>query len=490
VGSIVKSRQYLVRSLGCKANVVDGQTIEKALQLRGWFPAENEQDASLCIVNSCTVTDEADRQSRKMASRLASKNPDSCVVITGCSAEVDPERLAGTKGVRYIVGNSDKPRIVDLLLSEIESGAASAQRDHASILGQVRGYDEMLSRHPMDREWPSAEAQFPRGLTLDEGNTLRTRSFLKIQDGCNSFCTYCVIPYGRGPSRSQPPEQVIEQVRGLIERGVREIVLTGTNIGDYGADWGEDLPNGVKLAELTRSILTETSLERLRMSSLDPTEITSELIEQVGDFEGRLCPHFHVSLQSPHSRVLRAMKRRYTFVEVERCLERIRARIPNAYVGMDVITGFPGETIEEFEQTCAQLEGLPWTRLHVFPYSEREGTPATRLPGSVPPAERQRRARVLIELSRKRQRGYLERRWQETGGILDQVLVERPTRMATAPGGPEAEFWPGYTPDYRRVLLARQSPSEDLWNHLIRVRVLRIIEDPQNQDIAFEVGLL
>lgn len=486
----MKSRKYLVRSLGCKANFVDGQTIEMALQLRGWSPAETEQDASLCIVNSCTVTDEADRQSRKMASRLASKNPGSCVVITGCSAEVDPERLAGTKGVRYIIGNSDKPKIVDLLLSEIESGAASTTRDHASILGQVRGYDEMLSRHPMDREWPSAEAQFPRGMVLDEGNTLRTRSFLKIQDGCNSFCTYCVIPYGRGPSRSQHPEQVIEQVHGLVERGVREVVLTGTNIGDYGADWGDELPNGVKLAKLTRKILTETRLERLRMSSLDPTEITSDLIEQVGEFGERLCPHFHVSLQSPHSRVLRAMKRRYTFVEVERCLEKIRTHIPNAYVGMDVITGFPGETLEEFEQTCAQLEGLFWTRLHVFPYSEREGTPATRLPGSVPPSERQRRARVLIELSRKRQRSHFERRWQETGGILDQVLIERPTRLPGALAGAGAEFWPGYTRDYLRVLLARQAPSQDLWNHLLQVQILGIVEDPQNQDIAFEVGLL
>ncbi len=484
------TRKYLVRSLGCKANIVDGQSIEKALQLRGWTPAEDEHDASLCIVNSCTVTDEADRQSRRMASRLASRNPDACVVITGCSAEVDPERLAGTRGVRYIVGNSDKPRIVDLLLSKIESGQASAPRDKASILGQVRGYDEMISRHPMDREWPSAEAQFPRGMVLDEGNTLRTRSFLKIQDGCNSFCTYCVIPYGRGPSRSQPPEQVIEQVRGLIDRGVREIVLTGTNIGDYGADWGEELPNGVKLAQLTRRILVETSLERLRMSSLDPTEITQDLIEQSLEFKGRLCPHFHVSLQSPHSRVLRAMKRRYTLVEVERCLEAIRSRLPNAYVGMDIITGFPGETLEEFEQSCAHLERLPWTRLHVFPYSERAGTPATRLAGAVPVAERQRRARVLLELSRKRQRSHFERRWAETGGILEHVLIERPMQTSLAHDEPEAEFWPGYTLDYLRVLAARQSPSEDLWNALTRVRILRLVEDPRNQDIAFEVRLL
>ncbi|NDD91183.1 tRNA (N(6)-L-threonylcarbamoyladenosine(37)-C(2))-methylthiotransferase MtaB, partial [bacterium] len=397
------SKKYLVRSLGCKANVVDGQILERLLQDRGWAPAFSEDEAALCIVNSCTVTDEADRQSRKLASRLASKNPNSCVVLTGCAAEVDPERLAGTPGVRYIIGNSDKPKLVDLLLKTLESTPHQAEVSKAQILGQVHGYQEMLSKHPMDREWPTAEAQFPNGLQLDTGNTLRTRQFLKIQDGCNSFCTFCIIPYGRGPSRSQPPEQVIQQIRGLVDKGSREVVLTGTNIGDYGADWGEELPNGVKLARLASRILKETSLERLRLSSLDPTEITEELINLVRDSEGRLCPHFHVSLQSPHSRVLRAMKRRYTFIEVERCLKTIHQRVPEAFVGMDLITGFPGETAAEFEQTCTQLEGLPWTRLHVFPYSEREGTPATRIPGSVAASERHRRARVLLEISRKRQ---------------------------------------------------------------------------------------
>ena len=486
----VSSKKYLVRSLGCKANIVDGQSIEKALQLHGWTPAKSEGQATLCIVNSCTVTDEADRQSRKLASRMASRNPEACVVITGCSAEVDPERLAGTPGVRYIIGNSDKPRLVDLLLSEVESKTTTAPRDRASILGQVRGYDEMLSRHPMDREWPSAEAQFPRGLTLKEGNTLRTRSFLKIQDGCNSFCTYCVIPYGRGPSRSQPPEQVIEQVRGLVEQGIREIVLTGTNIGDYGADWGEELPNGIKLAQLTRRILEDTRLERLRMSSLDPTEITPEMMDQVVEFQDRLCPHFHVSLQSPHSRVLRAMKRRYTTVEVERCLNRIQEKIPHAYIGMDVITGFPGETLEEFNRSCELLQQLPWARLHVFPYSERKGTPATRLSDSVEQGERQRRARFLLSLSQERQQIHYRRRWKDSGGVLTRVLIERPMTLQTSRGGTERSFWPGYTPDYLRVLLPRLQASEDLWNRQVSVGIEEIVEEPENQDIAFKVRLL
>ncbi|MBU6376512.1 MAG: tRNA (N(6)-L-threonylcarbamoyladenosine(37)-C(2))-methylthiotransferase MtaB, partial [Bdellovibrionales bacterium] len=428
----MSSKRYRVQSLGCKANFVDGQIIEKLLQDRGWTPALQNEDASLCIVNSCTVTDEADRQSRKLASRMASKNPNSCVVITGCAAEVDPERLAGTPGVRYIIGNSDKPRLVDLLLEEISSDRSSFKDSQARILGQVHGYPEMASKHPMDRDWPDAEAQFPQGVQLEVGNTLRTRSFLKIQDGCNSFCTFCVIPYGRGPSRSQPAEQVVQQILGLIEKGAREVVLTGTNIGDYGADWGEEAPNGVKLAQLVERILKETSLERLRLSSLDPTEITPDLIDWVKKSNSRLCPHFHVSLQSPHSRVLRAMKRRYTFVEVERCLNAIREQLPEAFIGMDLITGFPGETPEEFEKTCSQLQELPWTRLHVFPYSERQGTPATRIPGAVPLQERQRRAKVLLELSRKRQREHYERRVRESGGQFGAVLIERPVQLSAS----------------------------------------------------------
>lgn len=476
--------RYLVRSLGCKANAADGQLIEKELQDRGWSPARNDEVADLCIVNSCTVTDEADRQSRRLASRLFAKNPSATVVMTGCGAEVDPELMRSSRGVRYVVGNSDKPRLVELVLKEMAASKGDSE-SNSSVLGQVHGYEQMLSRHPEDREWPSAEAQFPEGVTLDEGQTLRTRSFLKIQDGCNSFCTYCVIPYGRGPSRSQPPEQVITQVRGLIEQGVREVVLTGTNIGDYGVDWDEGLPSGVSLLRLVRRILEETPLERLRLGSLDPTEIRDELVDLVVTSQERLCPHFHVSLQSPHSRVLRAMKRRYTFVEVERCLQRIQRTLPHAFVGMDVITGFPGETPEEFEQSCRMLDELPWSRLHVFPYSERRGTPATRLPGVVAPEERRRRARVLLEMSRRRLRGHYERRLFESRGVFDGVLMER---LSKHPSVDRSEWvWPGHTRDYLKVLLPQGASTEGRRNTLLRVRAARLVEDFANHDYAIEV---
>ncbi len=476
--------RYRVQTLGCKANSYDSQLLEEELQRRGWLPATAESHADLCIINSCTVTDEADRQSRRLASRLSTQNPGSTVVITGCAAEVDPERLASSRGVHYIVGNSDKPRLVDLVLH-----ARAQQAPQNTVLGQVKGYDEHLSRHPMDREWPSAEQQFPEGVRLEQGQTLRTRAFLKIQEGCNAFCTYCIIPYGRGPARSQAPERGIEQIMGLVRDGAREVILTGTNLGEYGAEWTDHSiePRGSELARLCGRILAETPIERLRLGSLDPTEIPDSLLDLVIASKGRLCPHFHVSLQSPLTRILRGMKRKYTALEVERTLQKIAARLPEAFVGMDLITGFPGEDSEAFGQTVAVLEALPWSRLHVFPYSERAGTPATRMDGVVPQAERLKRARELNAMSRRRQRTWVEARLQASGGALSGILVERPIRWAAGQAEGGRRYWSGYTPNYLRVLIPMgPETSASPWNHVLSVRPGAILEDSQGHEVAVE----
>jgi threonylcarbamoyladenosine tRNA methylthiotransferase MtaB len=454
-------RRYVVRTLGCKANLYDSQLIEAELQRRGWKPEAGEGSgareaggASLCIVNSCTVTDEADLQSRKLASRLARENPGASIVITGCAAEVDPERLASSKGVHYIVGNQDKPRIVDLLLETLSRpGAGQPEPGRAEILGGVMSYPEILSRHPIDREWPAEEESFPLPPGAEHrGDTATTRAFLKIQEGCNAFCTYCIIPYGRGPSRSLDSTQITSHIHKLVNQGIREIVITGTNIGHYGTDLPEEEHRGgpgtgdLPLTPLFERIFRETALERLRVSSLDPTEITPGLLGLM-EREPRFCPHFHVSLQSASDRVLRLMKRRYGTADVIRCLEaiaRVRAPAGGAFVGMDVITGFPGETDAEFESAFRLLERLPWHRLHVFPYSERKGTPATRLPGSVPKHVRSERAKRLGELSLAR----LKSRYEEvlaSGATLERVLIER--------GGGMKGYRSGYTPNYLRVLV-------------------------------------
>ena len=485
-------RSYRLKTLGCKANLSDTQTIEAELRARGWVPAPDDEDvpADLCIVNSCTVTDEADRQSRKTATRLKRDNPGAQVVITGCSAEVDPEGLARVKGVDWVVANRDKPNLLDLVLAAAEKAASprSARPEEdpepARMLGVAEGYAEMLSRHPMDRDWPAVDSRFRAPGADEDAQSRRTRAFLKIQDGCNSFCTYCVIPYGRGPSRSLGIDAVVAQVAGLVDSGVREVVITGINIGDYGVDWNGGKP---AVGRLFREILARTQLERLRVSSLDPVEIDDELLHLMAE-EPRFCPHFHVSLQSPHSRVLKLMKRKYDASDVERCLERI-SRIPappgGVFVGMDVITGFPGESEEFFEASREALARLPWSRLHVFPYSERSGTPATRLPGAVPQGERARRAKVLRDLSLERMRAHHQAvlaSCQASARPLEDVLVESRVR---GPDGDEG-WWSGYTRNYLKVLF--RSPAVDepsLSNRILRVRPESLVVDTAAGEVGF-----
>ena len=376
--------RYFLKTLGCKANFADGQAIEAELQKKGWLPTLERGDPQLllCVINSCTVTDEADRQSRKFAARMARENPGARVVVTGCAAEVDPERLQASAGIHYVVGNQDKPRLVELVLKAFEKERPST----GTTLGRVESYSELRSRHPMDREWPlptdALKADAP-----NEGEHARTRVFLRIQEGCNAFCTYCVIPYGRGPSRSVTIPLLVQQVRQVAMLGAREVILTGTNIGDYGTDWSDE----PKLVDLIRAVLDETPIERIRFGSLDPAEITPGILELFAS-EPRLCPHVHFSLQSAHGKILKLMKRKYTPEMAQDRLQSL-ARLPRqVFVGMDVITGFPGETDAEFEDSYTKLVEWPWSRLHVFPYSERQGTPATRLPGAISPEVRAERA--------------------------------------------------------------------------------------------------
>ncbi|MEK6579520.1 MAG: tRNA (N(6)-L-threonylcarbamoyladenosine(37)-C(2))-methylthiotransferase MtaB [Bdellovibrionota bacterium] len=479
MGTETHSKTYVVRTLGCKANVSDSQAIELDLRKNGWLPAPTPQTADLCIVNSCTVTDEADRQSRKFAAKFKKMNPDSRVLMTGCGAEVAPELVAGSPGVDYVLGNQDKHRfgyLVSEAFSKIQNSNKKTQIAPALFLGKVSSYGEILSRHPMDREWPGAGQAFSvQSENLIEDG-FKTRAFLKIQEGCNAFCTYCIIPYGRGPSRSLAPDMILGQVRKLTKIGLREIVITGTNIGDY----GNDLIGNVNLESLLIRIFGETSIERVRVSSLDPTEITTGILDLM-ESEPRFCPHFHVSLQSPLSKILKLMKRNYGEGEVRECLQKlVQVRGGTTYVGMDLITGFPGESREDFDRTVAVLEELPWTRLHVFPYSERSGTPATRLPGIVPREERVRRTKYLNRLSLDRFAAHYRRRildQKKLGTQFNGILLERPSR------GPDgSEGWvSGYTPDYLRVWMRAGGKR---WNEIVSANILEIWVDRAAGDVA------
>ncbi|MCM0606077.1 MAG: tRNA (N(6)-L-threonylcarbamoyladenosine(37)-C(2))-methylthiotransferase MtaB [Xanthomonadaceae bacterium] len=457
------SKSYLIKTLGCKANFSDSQALESELQKRGWIPAYDDSHADLCIVNSCTVTNEADKQSRGVAKRVAKKNPKTAVVFTGCGAEVDPSSYKSAPGIHYVMGNQNKPELIETIIQKLEQRTALPTQ--AEILGSVTDYVDIKSRHPIDREWPMPIGMNP-DQWLESGNTARTRVFLKIQEGCNSFCTYCIIPYGRGPNRSLRPRIIVDQINNLVKAGVREVVLTGTNIGDYGTDWSE---NGtLMLDELIKQILDHTSLERLRVSSLDPTEITDPLMELM-ESNSRFCPHFHVSLQSPHSKVLKLMKRKYDETQARDCLTKLSKLKPKAggqvFVGMDLITGFPGEGETEFQETYDWLKTQYWNRLHVFPYSERVGTPATKLTYSVPKHIRSERAKILMELSLNRLQGFYHETLRSQPKLED-ILAEGNS---------------GYTPHYLKVMFDREIPS----NELVSARPYEVIIDRASGDVSF-----
>lgn len=452
-----KPPKYILKTLGCKANFYDTQLIESALLKEGWKPkrsADDSSDVQICVVNSCTVTDEADKQSIKLAKKLKKDFPNSKIIFTGCSAEVDPLGASAQTGIQYVVGNQNKDQLVHWVLKLGQESAV--QKSAGVVLGSVSDYGELRSRHPMDREWGEPESLFrlPEFENQEDVFNLRTRSFIKIQEGCDSFCTYCIIPYGRGPSRSLSIEKVTEQVNQLVQNGVQEVVLTGTNIGDYtnGTNTSE------RIEDLCEAILLKTSLKRLRVSSLDPIEISDRLLDLVRG-ELRFCPHFHVSLQSPVSKILKLMKRKYTGVEVIRCLENISKlktpRSGNVFVGMDLITGFPGETSQDFEETFSILQNLYWTRLHVFPFSERKKTPAARLPGSVTPMERSRRADRLRALS-------FDRFHQMNQSVLEDCIQNKrainEVLLEGAMKGPDGKKWhSGYSPNYVRCLVPAQN---------------------------------
>ncbi len=431
--------KFWIQSLGCKANFTDGQQIESGLRRSGYVAAASAEDADLIVVNSCTVTNEADKQSQKAVTQASRANPNAKIVYTGCGAEVSPENALKIPGVSFVVGNQNKAELAGLVLGPKPLVPL--------ILGTVQNYDELTSRHPMDREWlePELDSNTILDLTRGEG-TFRTRAFLRIQEGCDHFCTYCVIPYGRGPSRAVEHEKILKTARELITSGVQEIILTGTNIGDTPG-----------IEDVIEKLLVDVRVPRLRVSSLDPVEISPRITDLMAQHES-FCPHFHVSLQSVHPKILKLMKRKYSWPEVEECLNRIASiqRQP-VFVGMDYITGFPGEDEEIYQWSLNALRALPWTRLHVFPYSEREGTPATRLLGSVPMHIRKERAKELNALSLQRMTELFQGRRQKAGALvgvaaearvgLDQILVESIVRPKSA----LTPMLSGYTKNYERV---------------------------------------
>ncbi|MBI2157598.1 MAG: tRNA (N(6)-L-threonylcarbamoyladenosine(37)-C(2))-methylthiotransferase MtaB [Candidatus Rokubacteria bacterium] len=416
-------------TLGCRLNQVDSQQLQTALEARGFTTVPFAGPADVVVVNTCTVTARAefsDRQAIRRAARLA---PGARLVVTGCWAQTSPGAVAGLAEVDLVVGNADKARLPDLI-GDLLGGARPPARVSVSPIAEATAVEVApLARVPG-----------------------RSRAFLKVQDGCQHRCAFCVVPLARGASRSLEPKVVLDQARRLVEAGHPELVLTGVDLGHYGADL---LPR-TTLAALLRDLVGLPGLRWLRLSSLLPAYFSEELIEAL-TASPRIAPHLHIPLQSGSDRVLRAMRRPYTAAMYRRLVERLAAAIPALGLGADVIVGFPGETEEDFAATAGLVAALPFSYLHVFPFSPRAATEAVRLAGRVDTRVVARRGRALRELGRAKHRTFSERL---VGGIQEVLVLETRDRATGA--------LVGLTGNYIEVAFAG---PDALMRRCVRVRV-------------------
>lgn len=426
---------FYIEQFGCRATQADGAALERQLLDRGYKPSSYSAEAEIVVINTCTVTSAADSQARDAIRKIHQQNPTAKVIVTGCYAQRAPEELAALPGVSYVVGNSHKPQIPELFGSLAEAEHATPQFVEIPANPTSASSHNFLPVTALESDSMSIERGPAKILTGDifeqssllvapvfggEGN--HTRPTLKIQDGCNSRCSYCVIPFVRGKSRSLPPQTVIEEIHRLSTSGNREIVLSGINLGTY----GRDLTPRIGFEDLLRRILDETSVERLRISSIEPLDVTRDLVELFASTD-RIAQHFHMPLQSGSDRILAAMHRWYRAEHYSRRVELIHDRLPNAAIGADVITGFPGETEDDHAATLFFIERLPFTYLHVFSFSKRPGTKAAALINEVPLATIKCRARELRALGEKKAAAF---RQSQQGRSLRVLTLRADSRDA------------------------------------------------------------
>ncbi|MDA8126871.1 MAG: tRNA (N(6)-L-threonylcarbamoyladenosine(37)-C(2))-methylthiotransferase MtaB [Deltaproteobacteria bacterium] len=414
-----------VTTLGCKVNQCESAGITAAIAARGMALVPFEAEADCYIINTCTVTGKTDSQSRQLIRRAIRRNPAALILVTGCYAQRAPEEIVRIPGVRIVAGNAEKATLIDLI-----EQAATDPGPQVRV-GDIAGEKGFAT--------PGATV-FPE----------HTRAFLKIQDGCDAFCTYCIVPAARGRSRSLPEAEVAQRISALAGQGFREVVLTGIHLGVY----GRDLTPPGDLTALVQKIAAARPVERLRLSSIEPREVTDALLALM-DRPGILCRHLHIPLQSGDDGILAAMHRNYDRVFFRNLIVKIRGSLPDLAIGIDVMTGFPGETDAAFGNTLQLVEELPIAYLHVFPYSQRPGTPAAELPNQISEEEKKRRALLLRKLGTAKRRAFAE---PFLGRELT-VLIEGKEEAATG-------LFTGFSDNYIPVAVRGNVDA----NQIVRVR--------------------
>ena len=425
--TVFQNKTAVFYTLGCKLNFSETSTIGRMLKEAGVRTIRKGEKADICVINTCSVTEVADKKCRQAIHRLVKQHPGAFVVVTGCYAQLKPEQVASIEGVDVVLGAEQKGELMKYLgdLSKHEKGKAVT-----SAFKDIRSFAPSCSRGD------------------------RTRYFLKVQDGCDYFCSYCTIPFARGRSRNGRIEEIVEQARQAAAEGGKEIVITGVNIGDFGKSTGETFLDLVKALDKVEGI------ERYRISSIEPNLLTDEIIEYVAHSRSFM-PHFHIPLQSGCDEVLALMRRRYDTALFAHKIKKIKEVMPHAFIGVDVIVGTRGETEEYFNRTYEFLKGLDVTQLHVFSYSERPGTQALKIEHVVSPEEKHRRSQLLLALSEEKTNAF----YKAHIGHEAVVLMEK-----SKAGTPMH----GFTENYVRVELER---NEALDNCLLRVRMETFNED-------------
>lgn len=426
--SAFQGKKAAYYTLGCKLNFAETSTFGKMLEQMGVVPAAKGERADLCLINTCSVTEVADRKCRQAIHRMVRENPGALVVVTGCYAQLEAERVSRVEGVDLVLGANEKADLIQHL-SEAWSSARTEplHRFRSVAVRDITSFQPSCAR----------------------GN--RTRYFLKVQDGCSYFCTYCTIPFARGRSRNPTIASLVAQAREAAAEGGREIVLTGVNIGDFGRTTGE------RFIDLVRALDAVEGIDRYRISSLEPDLLDDELIDYCARSRAFM-PHFHIPLQSGSDEVLTLMRRHYDTALFAHKIQLIKQKMPHAFIGVDVMVGCRGERPEYFEACYDFLEALPVTQLHVFPYSERPGTAALRIPYVVSEADKKRRSKRLLDLSDRKTQAF----YAQYVGREAEVLFERATR---------GRAMHGFTDNYIRVELPPQAAREEYDNRIMRVRL-------------------
>ena len=433
--SAFQGKKAAYYTLGCKLNFSETSTFGKLLQEMGVRTAQKGEQADICLINTCSVTEVADRKCRQAIHRMVRQHPGAFVVVTGCYAQLSAEKVAKIEGVDLVLGSDEKANLIQYL-SEVWTGGRWKTTPY-----YIKKTKDIKSFAP----------------SCSKGN--RTRYFLKVQDGCDYFCTYCTIPYARGFSRNPTIASLVKQAEETAQEGGREIVLTGVNIGDFGKTTGESFIDLVKALDEVEGI------SRYRISSLEPDLLSDELIAYCAESRAFM-PHFHIPLQSGSDTVLKLMHRHYDAQLFADKIHRIKALMPDAFIGVDVMVGCRGETPECFEETYAFLDSLDVTQLHVFPYSERPGTSALSIPYTVSDQDKKLRSKRLLDLSDQKTEAFYRRHI----GQEAEVLLEKATR---------GKAMHGFTKNYIRVELPAKLATPDLDNQLVKVRLGELTADKQ-----------